>query len=223
MRDAAGQMADRLHLLALPQRLLSLLTLLDLRLQAAIDLGQLLGAAVQLGIHAAEGGMGGAQHDHHQGSHRDEQADADITREPPREGFGDAAQIDGAKDRSGLRDRRRHHQMAGLHKRRRRPHGARQGVVAAARIAGKQMAVRVVDRRGSDLGIGAQGVHIFAGRLGIVESEGRGHAGGQYLRLDLDLVRLLRGIGPLVVEPHCQAREKQRDGHQGRHGRGQLP
>ena len=55
MRDAARQLPDGFHLLALPQRLFGLLMLGHLRLQAAIEFGQIECALFQLGIGTGQG------------------------------------------------------------------------------------------------------------------------------------------------------------------------
>ena len=54
VRDAAGELADRLHLLRLAQRLLGLLALVDLAQQRLVGLAQRGGLMRQRGVGAGE-------------------------------------------------------------------------------------------------------------------------------------------------------------------------
>ena len=107
VRHAAGELADRLHLLRLAQRFLDLFALLDLRLQRLVGRGQLLGAASQFLIDAALRKVGHAQHRDHDRGHRHQQPDHTVALQAHRVRLGDAAQINRAQRGAALRSRAR--------------------------------------------------------------------------------------------------------------------
>jgi hypothetical protein len=75
MGDAAGELAERLHLVGLAQLLLGLAALDDLDLQFGIGVGERVGPLLQFAVGPLERVLGEAEHRHHQSRHQDQQAD----------------------------------------------------------------------------------------------------------------------------------------------------
>ncbi len=191
VRHAAGELADRFHLLALAQRFFRLFAFLHLGLEAAVGVGQHHGAILQLEIDGAQGALRRRHHGQEQRRHDRQQHDRGIARQPPLRRFVDGAEIDGAERQRGLADRREDGQTSAL------LHGARPRQRARhrpLRVLGEsreQPALGIVDGDRLDLRIDAQGGDVFARRLHVAERDRRGDAGGQDLRLDRDLAQAL--------------------------------
>ena len=92
--DAAGQLAERLHLLRLAQLLLGMGALLDLDLELGISVAQRLGARLDLALGPAQRRLRDAEDQHDQHRHDDEQADEAVAGEAARHRLAHRAQID---------------------------------------------------------------------------------------------------------------------------------
>ncbi len=75
--DAAGQLAERLHLVRLAQLVLGLGPLADLDLQFGIGANEGVGPLLELAVDPAQRILGHAEHDDDQHRHQDQQADDD--------------------------------------------------------------------------------------------------------------------------------------------------
>ena len=87
VRDAAGQLAERLHLLALAKLVLGLGALLHLLGEKLVGLAERLGALAQLLVGAAKRGLRHAEREDDERRHDGEGAEDDIAREPARQGL----------------------------------------------------------------------------------------------------------------------------------------
>ncbi len=200
MCDAARQPTDRLHLLALPQRLLDLLAMGDLAAKSRIGLGQFL-------VGAAQDHVGGAQDRGQDPGHAHQQAHAGVARQAPGQRLQGFAQGDAAQARAGLDHRHGH-----LDRRARVPTAPRVGVMAqlGPAVAG-HLAAPLVEQGGVfDLGIGPQGADELTRGVAVVEGQGRRHAGGHDLGLHRRLAGLLGSIG-LVAEHADNERGRHQD------------
>ncbi len=94
MGDAAGELADRLHLLALAQGLFGPLTLLHLDLQLSVGVREIPRPGFQLEVRARQRGLGAAQHQHHQKRHEHQEGHAGVPRQGRVDRLARRAQID---------------------------------------------------------------------------------------------------------------------------------
>ncbi len=182
VRNSAGQLAERLHLLTLTQLLFGLGALLDLFSQELVRLRQSLRALAQFVVRPPKCGLRHSQGDDDERRQHRQRTDDDIAGQPPRDGFT----FDFVDDRSDrllrARDRRCNPIVAvrsGLQERE-----VRAGPAVRCVVDRKDSPGAIVDADIADLRIDPECVDRLLARDGIAEIDGCSDRLGENLRRD---------------------------------------
>ena len=184
MRDPAGELAERLHLLGLAQLVLGLGALFHLLLEQSVGLGQRLGPRGELAVGLAKLALGQAQGGDDECGEEEHAEQDEVSRQGPRPQILIDVEIDRADALPGLRDRGLDSDIVAD---RWECSDRWRGRLAGAIVARDQRPLAVVDADQADLVVDPIGIGRLLGCGRIVEVDrcgcGRGEHVGKALRL----------------------------------------